>query len=865
MRAVTRAPGGSSHPVTRSVLERARAALAAARETPVGTLEAATSILDAASSPEVLATAHFACGLAHRTLANGAESTAHLEQAAEHATAFPELLGQILRSLAFNYAQTGDHARGDRLIERSIDLLAGQEADLSRLQQAFLMMMRGEHQAALPVLSAAIAGFTEKGADDYLELTLYNRALVYLAFGDYDSSIADLRRAYETAISCDHRVSAADAALHLSQVLGWCDDVPGAMRWQARSVELRRAAGANNPVADTEHAFVLIQARLMREAEQLLESSLPRLEAAGDNQAVLVTGRLLLIDVLLDKGDHAGALHQVELAAADTPDDGRWRFEVAAARHRVRTAAGEASVALLRSMMDTAADMAANGEQQSAAVERFRAVEVALAVDDLDTATQLLEEARRYTRSGPLSLQIQAWTAIAVVELATGNRRGAAAAVRAGIDRLDTYRSGIGATDLRMHAADYGEKLAGMGIELAIESGSIERLFSWSERMRFQPAPAALDHPGLGTALADLRRASAATRTAGANELTAARREVAMLEARVRQLGREIDGTRATAAATRPLRDVRARLGGQVLIEYVHSGPRLYAIVVGGRGSRLVELGDSAEAAELIDHLRFSAERIARPGTSAASRLAAIASAEEAIESLRRQLVAPLGVRANGAVVVPSGALYGIPWGMMFDIPVATVPSATAWLQAGERADGDGSPVVVTGPDLTHAEDEAGAISRITRAKRTSSVAETIALLPRSSLVHFACHAHPRADSPLFSSLVLGDGELTLYDIERLPRVPATIVLASCSGAGSVLASGDEVLSLAGSFLAMGARRVIAPVFTVSDEATSAVMSSMYRSLAGGADPATALLAAAESDDPSIAFTARSFSSYGYL
>ncbi|MGA9597615.1 MAG: hypothetical protein WBV06_15785, partial [Acidimicrobiia bacterium] len=184
--------------MTRSVLERARAALAAARETPVGTLEAATPILDAASSTEVLATAHFACGLAHRTLANGAESTAHLERAAEHATAFPELLGQILRSLAFNYAQTGDHERGDRLIERSIDLLTGQEADLSRLQQAFLMMMRGEHQAALPVLSAAIAGFTENGADDYLELTLYNRALVYLAFGDYESSIADLHRAYET-------------------------------------------------------------------------------------------------------------------------------------------------------------------------------------------------------------------------------------------------------------------------------------------------------------------------------------------------------------------------------------------------------------------------------------------------------------------------------------------------------------------------------------------------------------------------------------------------------------------------------------------------------------------------------------------
>jgi CHAT domain-containing protein len=129
--------------------------------------------------------------------------------------------------------------------------------------------------------------------------------------------------------------------------------------------------------------------------------------------------------------------------------------------------------------------------------------------------------------------------------------------------------------------------------------------------------------------------------------------------------------------------------------------------------------------------------------------------------------------------------------------------------------------------------------------------------------VHFACHARARTDNPLFSSLVLNDGELTLHDIRRLPRVPDRVIIAACSGGETVLASGDEVLSMAGSFLSSGARTVVAPLYTVSDEATALLMRSLYAQMEEGDDPAAALFAIRNGADLDLAFTAAVFACYG--
>jgi CHAT domain-containing protein/tetratricopeptide (TPR) repeat protein len=853
--------------VTADLLDQARAALAAAREDPRPALQRASGVIENATGDEERATAHFAVGMAHRTLANSGKSTIHLEKAAAYARDLALLRGQILRSLAFNYAQSGRHSLADKTIEQSIDLLSGEEKDLSRLQKAFMLLMRGEHRAALPVLTAAIKAFDDRGGDDYLELTLYNRALIHMEMGDYDASATDLERAYDIGIRLDHQVSAAEAALHLSQVLGWKDDIPSAMAWHAKSVSLRQAAGADNPVADTEHAFLLIQARLMREAEEALTESLPRLVAAGANEAIAVQGHLLLAEVLSERGAHDRAAEQVALADAASPADGRYRFDIAAAGHRSRIAAGEATPDLLDSIVTTAAEMQANGERHAAAVERFRAVDVAIQLGDIATAARMCDDTARVVRAGPLWLQVQAWTALAGVRMAMGNSRGAAAAVRAGFNRLDEYRGGIGATDLRIRAAEYGERLASIGLKLAIESGSMTRVFDWAERLRttsLRTRADASDDRQLRDALAQLRRVSSRLLTTdheGAAELRQLQRRQ---EQTVRDLARRATGTSRSFQPV-SLNALRSGIGDRALIEFIGVEDVISALVVTPTSSRLVELGRSLDAVTLVDQLRFAAERIARPSTSDASRAAAFSSVTETARHIAASLIDPITdlIGSRRPVIVPSRGLHGIPWGQIFSGPVEVAPSATAWLACRESQPALGSSVIVAGPGLVHATAESTLIGEIAGAPTVSTAAAALRGLPRARLAHFACHARPRLDSPMFSSLSLADGELTLYDIERLEGPPDTVVLAACDGGSAVMASGDEIAGLAAAFLSLGSRVVVAPLFTVSDEATAVVMSRFHTRLAAGEDAATALAATRHDDDPVVAFTARSFACFG--
>jgi len=115
----------------------------------------------------------------------------------------------------------------------------------------------------------------------------------------------------------------------------------------------------------------------------------------------------------------------------------------------------------------------------------------------------------------------------------------------------------------------------------------------------------------------------------------------------------------------------------------------------------------------------------------------------------------------------------------------------------------------------------------------------------------------------MFSSIVLGDGELTLHDIERLDNVPTTVVMATCSGGQTVMATAHEVVSLAGAFLNLGARTVVAPLFTVSDAATLVVMRYVQNAIETDVDPATSLAALKSAEDPVVAFTAGSFVCFG--
>jgi len=154
--------------------------------------------------------------------------------------------------------------------------------------------------------------------------------------------------------------------------------------------------------------------------------------------------------------------------------------------------------------------------------------------------------------------------------------------------------------------------------------------------------------------------------------------------------------------------------------------------------------------------------------------------------------------------------------------------------------------VIAAGPDLEHAAAEVTelgtAYARATILAGTSATAAAVCgALDGATGAHLAAHGRFRADNPLFSSLRLHDGPLTVYDIEGLERVPAQIVLSACDIGTSAVRPGDELMGLATAFLGIGTAAVVAAVVPVSDTATRRLMAALHAELRGGAAPATAL------------------------
>jgi CHAT domain-containing protein len=219
-------------------------------------------------------------------------------------------------------------------------------------------------------------------------------------------------------------------------------------------------------------------------------------------------------------------------------------------------------------------------------------------------------------------------------------------------------------------------------------------------------------------------------------------------------------------------------------------------------------------------------------------------------------------------VVVPTGPLAGIPWSVLPDLhgrAVAVCPSASAWLAAWRRGQeaAAGTPLLVAGPDLAHADTEVTEIARCYPVCRrmlgeTATVGAALRALDGAPLAHLAAHGHHDGDNFLFSRLDLADGPLMAYDIQQLDAAPRHVVLSCCDVGRTVVRPGEEILGFTAALLYVGTATVVSSVTRVADSAAMGVMTVYHRSLVAGARPAEALAeaAAAEEFSPFVCFGA---------
>ena len=187
------------------------------------------------------------------------------------------------------------------------------------------------------------------------------------------------------------------------------------------------------------------------------------------------------------------------------------------------------------------------------------------------------------------------------------------------------------------------------------------------------------------------------------------------------------------------------------------------------------------------------------------------------------------------------------------------------------RSHGSGGVVLVAGPGLPDASREVAALARRYPAARTftgtrSTCRAVCAALDGADLAHVAAHGRFRSDNPLFSSLQLADGPLTVYDLESLRRAPRTLVLSACDSGLSDVQPGDELMGLAAAVFALGTRTLVASLFPVADSVTRVLMLAFHAGLRRGLVPAEALARAQTSvaaNGPAGIAAASAFACFG--
>ncbi|HEY7043602.1 MAG TPA: CHAT domain-containing protein, partial [Nocardioidaceae bacterium] len=292
---------------------------------------------------------------------------------------------------------------------------------------------------------------------------------------------------------------------------------------------------------------------------------------------------------------------------------------------------------------------------------------------------------------------------------------------------------------------------------------------------------------------------------------------------------------------------------GAVLIAYLRVGDRLDALSVDAHSAELQSLGDLAEVRRVLAGMQADLDMSATQ-LPQALRSTVQAGLRARLEDLADRLVAPLleHLGDRRLVVVPSGALAGVPWTLLpglFGRPLTVPRSATAWLTTRPDGHRAASAGLVAGPRVDRAAEEVEAAAKawghatIVRQDRADA-ARVRDLASSVDVFHVAAHGRHSADNPLFSGLELADGPWFGYDIDQLDAIPSTVILSACELGRSSIRWGEETIGMTVAWLHAGARTVIASPASVDDDVACYTLAATHHYLAAGRPPADALATA---------------------
>ncbi|MCO6512748.1 MAG: CHAT domain-containing protein, partial [Aridibacter famidurans] len=477
-------------------------------------------------------------------------------------------------------------------------------------------------------------------------------------------------------------------------------------------------------------------------------------------------------------------------------------------------------------------------------------------------------------------IALLAFNSLGLLESERGDLKAAEFEFREAVDLTESMRAPIAAEEFRM--AYLSDKLTPYEnlVRIYLAEGEIEKAFLMNERSRSRTLAEAVGEsssgdngegdPKLEKRRRELREElnwyySRFNRSEG-DEGIALREKAHETERELAEVSRRIDSVRTSDPRAKSeelsVESLKELLGDKTtLVEFFEAHGTFSAFTVTSEG-----IGFTAEVATVEDvtaaleglQFQFGAMRYG------ADKLASFAKqirrrTDSHLKSLHEMLIEPLSeaVDDRDLVIVPTGSLNYVPFGALFDGSVYEAqkrvisysPGAAVWREvqrAGERPISDALFIGFADEHIPNVANEIDAVAGMfDGAERLTGDSATFAnyreYACECDLLHLACHGKFRPDNPMFSSLHLSDGFITVRDICAQELKAGLVTLSACETGLSSLYPGNEILGLARGFLSAGASNLVLSLWTVSDSATVDLMRGFYSNLVKGSSPSEAL------------------------
>ncbi|WP_405059661.1 CHAT domain-containing tetratricopeptide repeat protein [Kribbella sp. NBC_01505] len=848
---------------------------------PHDAIVAARTLLAEAPDAGTASIAHQASGIASRQLGEVDTAIRELRIALRLAeeSGLPDREADVLATLGATLGRAGRSKEGLARLDRAVELSRGALAGRVLLRRADVLIVLGRHREALDDLRLAISKLRRSGDQAWEARTLNYRGFIQLKLGGTRQADADFDQAGRLYAAAGQDLEYVETRLNRGWAAFLRGDLPAALQFLAEAEQGYAEVDVVSPDLAIDRCAVLMAAGLTAEALTQADEGLVRMETGGvpaTKQAeVLFTAATAALAV----GDPVTAQARAERARRLFSAQRRtwWSVRASMLQLEARYRSGERGPGLLRQVVRTAGRLDELSTAEASAAHLL-AGRLALSEGRRQTADRQLELAGRLSKNVPPTVWSAAWLGRALRAEARGEVRRMLTACGRGLDALDEYRLTMGATELRARTTGHGAELAELALRDALRRNDPQALLAWAERWRATalavPPVRPPDDEQLVSDLAQLRDVvTQLESTPEAIRPPSLERDRRRLETAVRDRALRAQGNESRgvdAARSFDVDELHQALGGTALVELIDVGGVLHAVVAADGQLTQHEVGPLGAAAVEVERSRFRLRWLAHGRSRTGPSLELLGG------RLGDAILGPvqhvLGERP--VVMVPPASLQAVPWALipaLADRPVNVVPSAAMWLRARRlRPPGERRVVLVLGPGLTAGRAE---IDRLTEQypdavvlrDGTATAERVLKELDGAWIAHIAAHGTFRADSPLFSSLRLDDGPLTVYDFERLRRAPYRLVLSSCDSGLATPVGADELLGLTSSLVPLGAAGILASVVPVNDPATVPLMTALHDHLQAGHSlaEAFALARSAAGTDPVADAAGRSFVALG--